>query len=59
MQVNRDLGGEFQLTDWQMKAVWQAEKSLAEGGKTIPFEDVKVWMESWGTENELPMPPCQ
>ena len=24
--------------------------------KAIPFEDVKAWTESWGTEAELPRP---
>jgi predicted transcriptional regulator len=25
-------------------------------GEAVPFEDVKAWMESWGTANELPRP---
>jgi hypothetical protein len=25
-------------------------------GKGIAFEDVAAWMESWGTEDELPVP---
>ena len=26
-------------------------------GEAVPLEDVKAWVESWGTSNELPRPP--
>jgi hypothetical protein len=29
----------------------------ADAGQTIPYEDVRRWILSWGTESELP-PPC-
>jgi hypothetical protein len=25
-------------------------------GEAVPWDEVKVWMQSWGTANELPMP---
>jgi hypothetical protein len=25
-------------------------------GKAVPWDEVKVWMQSWGTANELPVP---
>jgi predicted transcriptional regulator len=25
-------------------------------GEAVPFEDAKAWVDSWGTENELPPP---
>lgn len=28
----------------------------ADAGRLIPFEQVKAWILSWGTENELPRP---
>jgi len=28
----------------------------ADRGKLIPHDDVKAWVESWDTDNELPMP---
>ncbi len=31
----------------------------AEAGKFIPHEDMKAWLESWGTENESPPPTCK
>ncbi len=27
-------------------------------GQTIPYEDVRKWLLSWGTDNELPLPEC-
>ncbi|GAA5266472.1 hypothetical protein ACOSOMT5_P2899 [Acidiphilium sp. MT5] len=28
-------------------------------GRTVPYEDVRRWVLSWGTSNELPKPECQ
>ena len=33
------------------KAIASADK-----GEGVPHEKVKAWVESWGTDNELPMP---
>jgi predicted transcriptional regulator len=30
----------------------------AEGGRTVPYEAVRKWLLSWGTDNELPPPEC-
>ena len=57
-QFAEEETGDFELTDWQIKGVEQAEKSLAEG-RTISHERIDEWMKSWGTENELPMPECK
>jgi hypothetical protein len=35
-----------------VRAVEEFERT----GEGIPFEEVKEWMNSWGTEHELPMP---
>lgn len=40
---------------------WQLAQTKAgiddlDHGRSIPHEEVKVWLESWGTENELPAP---
>jgi len=31
----------------------------ADAGRTIPYDDVRRWLLSWGTENELPPPECE
>ena len=33
--------------------------AAADAGQLIPHEDVKAWLNSWGTENELPPPQCK
>ena len=35
----------------------QAERQV-ESGHYIRHEDMKAWLLSWGTENELPPPKC-
>ncbi len=30
-----------------------------EAGRVVPHSEVKAWLESWGTENELPPPSCK
>jgi hypothetical protein len=44
---------------WSPEALAEEARILSEFERTregIPFEDVKAWMESWGTSNELPPP---
>ena len=31
----------------------------ADAGRTVPYEDVRKWILSWGTEDELPKPECR
>lgn len=31
----------------------------ADAGRAIPYDDVRRWLLSWGTENELPPPECE
>lgn len=33
--------------------------AAADAGRTIPYEDVRRWLLSWGTEAELPPPKCR
>lgn len=32
--------------------------AAADAGHTVPYEAVRRWLLSWGTENELPPPSC-
>jgi len=34
------------------------DAGVADAGRTVPYEDVRRWLLSWGTENELPPPEC-
>ena len=29
-----------------------------DAGRTVPYDAVRSWLLSWGTEAELPPPPC-
>lgn len=49
-------------TDPETEALVAAVKSglaSADAGRTVPYEDVRQWLLSWGTENELPKPECR
>ena len=39
-------------------AVEEALEDVREG-RTIPIEEVRRWVESWGTDHELPRPECK
>jgi RHH-type transcriptional regulator, rel operon repressor / antitoxin RelB len=41
---------------WQVEAIGKAVARADAGGPFVPLEDVKRWVESWGTDNELPPP---
>ena len=30
----------------------------ARAGRMIPYEEIRRWLLSWGTDNELPPPEC-
>jgi predicted transcriptional regulator len=44
--------------DAEERALLEAEADIA-AGRLVPWEDVKRWLESWGTPNELPPPTCR
>ncbi|WP_398479938.1 hypothetical protein [Tardiphaga sp.] len=44
---------------WSKEALAEDARIIAEVERTreaVPWEDVKTWMESWGTAKELPPP---
>lgn len=43
------------LNEWQVAGIKRAMGSL-DRGEAIAHESVKAWVESWGTEDELPKP---
>jgi predicted transcriptional regulator len=45
----------IKLREWQIREI-EAGLAEAEAGDTVPHEKVVAWVESWGTENELPKP---
>ncbi len=45
------------LYDWQIEAI-RVGIADANAGRVVDHETVAAWLESWGTENELPAPRC-
>ena len=43
------------VKEWQVAGIRQAIKSLDDGAG-IPHEQVRDWIDSWGSENERPIP---
>jgi RHH-type transcriptional regulator, rel operon repressor / antitoxin RelB len=41
---------------WQVEAIGKAVAQADAGGPFVPLEDVKRWVESWGTDHQLPPP---
>ena len=44
---------------WSPEALAEDARQLAEFERTregVPWDEIKAWMESWGTPNELPAP---
>ena len=33
--------------------------AAADAGRTIPFEDIRTWIDSLGTDHPLPRPRCR
>ena len=55
LQAMRDAG----KGPWAPQALAEDARRLAEFRRTreaLPWDDVKAWMQTWGTPNELPAP---
>ena len=37
----------------------KAGKASLEQGRSISYEEVRPWLMSWGTDDELPTPECK
>ena len=44
--------------EWHVAAVEEAIREVDEGAPMVPHEEVVRWLESWGTDQELPPPRC-
>ncbi len=44
--------------DWQLAEIEEGIKD-AEAGRVVPHEEVKRWLNSWGTDNEKAPPSCK
>lgn len=53
--VNQALAQYVELNRWQVKAIKKGLAS-ARAGRLVPHSEVVAWVESWGTDHELPAP---
>ena len=53
--VRQALTHYVELNLAQIKAIKKGMAS-ADAGRLIPHQEVVAWVESWGTDHELPMP---
>ena len=44
------------LNEWQVAHIKAALAEDEQGGPGVPHADVAAWMDSWGTDHELPRP---
>ena len=44
------------LNAWQVTHITEALEEDASDAAGVPHEEVVAWMESWGTDDELPRP---
>lgn len=53
--IEQAIDDRIALEEFQIKGIEEAMAEL-DRGEFVPHEEVKVWVESLGTENELPQP---
>ena len=41
-----------------LRAAVQAGVVSLDAGRSVPYEDVRKWLLTWGSDNELPAPKC-
>lgn len=44
--------------DWQLAEIEEGLKD-ADAGRVVAHEEVRRWLNSWGTDNEQAPPPCK
>ncbi len=42
-----------------MRAAIEAGLQSLDAGQSVPYEDVRKWLLSWGSDKELPAPKCR
>ncbi len=55
--LSEALAAYFDVQDWHLKAIQQAIDEVDAGVPGIEHADMVAWLQSWGTDHELPPPP--
>lgn len=51
------IAGYLRSQEWQLQRICEGLSDL-KAGRVIPHQEVEKWLESWGSEHELPPPKC-
>jgi RHH-type rel operon transcriptional repressor/antitoxin RelB len=54
--ANQAIEAYVDINGWQVAHIKEALEEDASGGPGVPHKEVLEWIESWGTDHELPMP---
>jgi hypothetical protein len=59
MSGNPKTKGRIPGPDPAEVAAIEEARAEVDAGKTVPYEQVRRWLLSWGTKKELPRPRCK
>ena len=54
--ANEAIASYVDANAWQVEEIRKAVAKADAGGPFVPHEQVAPWLESWGTDHELPPP---
>jgi predicted transcriptional regulator len=54
--ANEAIASYVDANAWQVEEIRKAVAKADAGGPFVPHEQVASWLESWGTDDELPPP---
>lgn len=55
--VSEMVRGCLEINEWHCRAIEKGIRA-ADEGRLVSHEKVEAWVESWGTDHELPRPKC-
>ena len=59
MATKRKTDSDTPALDPNYVAEIEQARAEVDAGKTTPYEEVRRWLLSWGTDKELPRPRCK
>ncbi len=59
MATKRKTDADASALDPAYVAAVEEARAEVDAGKTVPYEEVRRWLLSWGTKKELPRPRCK
>ncbi len=54
--LNQAVRAYLEVQEWQRRHIEEAVREADAGGPFVAHEEMERWLESWGTDDELPAP---